>query len=151
MVRGLDHFREHFVGYSDRYELIGGTAATVTMEEAGLAFRATKDLDILLVVEALDTAFGERMWQFVNQSGYEIWQASSGHPRLYRLEKPTDAAHPHMSCSRGGSTIWRWATVRNFGHFGYHAQTVETPPETGLRLIGAQRNCDGDSVLIEAR
>lgn len=95
MVRGLDHLREHFVGYSDRYVLIGGTAATVTMEEAGLAFRATKDLDILLVVEALDTAFGERMWQFVNQGGYEIRQASSGHPRLYRFEKPTNAAYPH--------------------------------------------------------
>lgn len=96
MVRGLDRFREHFAGYSDRYVLIGGTAATVTMEDAGLAFRATKDLDILLVVEALDTAFGERMWQFVKQGGYEIRQASSGHPRLYRFEKPTDAAYPHM-------------------------------------------------------
>lgn len=96
MVRGLDRFREHFAGYSDRYVLIGGTAATVTMEEAGLAFRATKDLDILLVVEALDAAFGERMWQFVKQGGYEIRQASKGHPRLYRFEKPTDAAYPHM-------------------------------------------------------
>lgn len=96
MVRGLDRFREHFAGYSDRYVLIGGTAATVTMEEAGLAFRATKDLDILLVVEALDAAFGERMWQFVKQGGYEIRQASDGHPRLYRFEKPTDVAYPHM-------------------------------------------------------
>lgn len=96
MVRGLDRFREHFAGYGDRYVLIGGTAATVTMEEAGLAFRATRDLDILLVVEALDAAFGKRMWQFVKQGGYEIRQASEGHPRLYRFEKPTDAAYPHM-------------------------------------------------------
>ena len=96
MVKGLDRFREHFAGFSDRYVLIGGTAATVTMEEAGLEFRGTKDLDILLVVEALDAAFGERMWQFVNQGGYEIRQASNGHPRFYRFEKPTDAAYPHM-------------------------------------------------------
>lgn len=96
MVTGLDRFREHFAGYSDRYVLIGGTAATVTMEEAGLAFRATKDLDILLVVEALDATFGERVWQFVKQGGYAIRQASTGHPRFYRFEKPADDAYPHV-------------------------------------------------------
>lgn len=96
MVRGLDRFREHFAGFSDRYVLIGGTAATLTMEEAGLAFRATKDLDLLLVVEALDAAFGERMWQFVQQGGYAVRQASNGSPRLYRFEKPADASYPHM-------------------------------------------------------
>ena len=96
MVKGLDRFREHFAGFSDRYVLIGGTAATVTMEEAGLEFRGTKDLDILLVVEALDAAFGEWMWQFVKQGGYEIRQASNGHPRFYRFEKPASAAYPHM-------------------------------------------------------
>lgn len=96
MVRGLDRFREHFAGFNDRYVLIGGTAATMTMEEAGLEFRGTKDLDILLVVEALDAAFGERMWQFVKQGGYEIRQASNGNPRFYRFEKPADATYPHM-------------------------------------------------------
>lgn len=96
MVKGLERFRGHFAGYSDRYVLIGGTAATLTMENAGLSFRATKDLDILLVVEALDSAFGERMWQFVNQGGYELRHSSSGHPKLYRFEKPSEADYPYM-------------------------------------------------------
>jgi hypothetical protein len=39
--------------YGDQYVLIGGTAATLAMEEAGLEFRATKDLDIVLYIEAL--------------------------------------------------------------------------------------------------
>ncbi|CAN7533382.1 hypothetical protein LJR084_003849 [Variovorax sp. LjRoot84] len=47
MVRGLDVFKEWFAAYADQYVLIGGTAATLTMEGAGLAFRATKDLDIV--------------------------------------------------------------------------------------------------------
>jgi hypothetical protein len=47
-------------------------------------------------VEALDAAFGDRMWQFVKQGGYEIRQTSNGHPRFYRFEKPTDVAYPHM-------------------------------------------------------
>lgn len=48
MVRGLDLFRETFAAYADQYLLIGGTAASLTMEDAGLQFRATKDLDIVL-------------------------------------------------------------------------------------------------------
>ena len=45
MVRGLDIFRTWFADHADQYILIGGTAATLAMEEAGLEFRATKDLD----------------------------------------------------------------------------------------------------------
>lgn len=52
MVRGLDVFREHLAGHADQYVLIGGTAATLAMEEAGLEFRATKELDIVLHIVA---------------------------------------------------------------------------------------------------
>ncbi|WP_157648474.1 hypothetical protein [Thiobacillus denitrificans] len=45
MVRELDIFQSLFAGYSDQYVLIGGTPASLTMEEVGLAFRATKDLE----------------------------------------------------------------------------------------------------------
>jgi len=48
MVNGLERFRKHFAPYTDQYILIGGTACTVIMQEAGLDFRATKDLDIVL-------------------------------------------------------------------------------------------------------
>lgn len=36
MVRGLDIFRSWFAEYADQYVLIGGTAASLSMEEAGL-------------------------------------------------------------------------------------------------------------------
>lgn len=96
MVRGLDRFREHFTGYEDHYVLIGGTAATLTMEDAGLQFRATKDLDILLVVEVLDNSFCDKMWEFIKAGSYEIRQSSEGHPRLYRFQKPEDDSYPYM-------------------------------------------------------
>ena len=54
MVIGLDRFKEHFAGYADRYVLIGGTASSLSMEELGSEFRATKDLDLVLCVETLD-------------------------------------------------------------------------------------------------
>ena len=97
MVRGLEIFQERFAAYVDQYVLIGGTAAALTMEDAGLAFRATKDLDIVLHVEALTPAFGEAFWRFVEDGGYEIRQASdTGKPTFYRFQKPADARYPAM-------------------------------------------------------
>ena len=97
MVRGLTIFQERFAAYADQYVLIGGTAASLTMEQAGLSFRATKDLDIVLHVEALTPAFGVVFWQFVEDGGYEIRQASdTGKPIFYRFQKPADDRYPAM-------------------------------------------------------
>ncbi len=97
MVRGLDMFREHFADYVDQFVLIGGTAATLAMEEAGLEFRATKDLDIVLHVEALKAGFGEVFWEFVEEGRYEIRQASdTGKPMFYRFQKPANERFPVM-------------------------------------------------------
>jgi hypothetical protein len=97
VVRGIDVFREHFAKHVNQFVLIGGTAATLAMETAGLQFRATKDLDIVLHIEALDPPFGEAFWSFVERGGYEIRQASdTGKPVLYRFQKPRDARFPAM-------------------------------------------------------
>jgi hypothetical protein len=39
------------------------------MADAGLAFRATKDLDIVLHIEALTSEFGVTFWSFVEKGG----------------------------------------------------------------------------------
>ena len=97
MVRGLDVFQNWFAEFADQYVLIGGTAASLTMDAAGLAFRATKDLDIVLHVEALTPAFGEAFWKFIAAGGYEIRQASgTGKPIFYRFQKPADERYPVM-------------------------------------------------------
>ncbi len=97
MVKGLDIFREWFAQYPDQYFLIGGTAASLTMEEAGLEFRATKDLDVVLHVEALTAGFGETFWKFIEAGKYDIRQASDrGRPSFYRFQKPADDRFPVM-------------------------------------------------------
>jgi hypothetical protein len=97
VVRGLDLFRESFSAHSHQYVLIGGTAAMLAMEDAGLAFRATKDLDVVLHIEALDAAFGQTFWQFVEAGKYEIRQVSAtGKPAFYRFQKPADERYPVM-------------------------------------------------------
>lgn len=97
MVKGLDIFRDHFAALADQYVLIGGTAATLAMEDVGLSFRATKDLDIVLHIEALSPKFGDAFWAFIEHGQYEIRQASdSGKPVLYRFRNPRDERFPAM-------------------------------------------------------
>ena len=96
MVKGLDIFRAHFQAYADRYVLIGGTACDIAMTGAGLAFRATKDLDIVLVVEALDADFVRAFWAFVRAGEYQVQEKSTGQKQFYRFQKPTNEQYPFM-------------------------------------------------------
>jgi len=93
MVGGLNKFKEHFGDSAHQYVLIGGTACDLLHTDQGLSFRATKDLDIVLCVEALDKGFFARFWNFVRLGGYQIRQEDSARC-LYRFEKPTDPAFP---------------------------------------------------------
>lgn len=96
MVKGLDIFRQRFRGYSDRYMLIGGAACDLLMGEAGIEFRFTKDLDIVLCIEALDTEFVEVFWAFVRDGGYQVRERSEGDRQFYRFQKPTSEDYPFM-------------------------------------------------------
>jgi len=97
MVTGLDVFQKAFAKYQDQYVLIGGTAAYLTMQEVGLDFRATKDLDLVLHIEVLSKEFGQAVWQFIRDAGYEVLQASStDKPKFYRFTKPSNAQYPAM-------------------------------------------------------
>lgn len=96
MVTGVDRFRDHFAGHEHQYVLIGGAACELIMDEVGLDFRATKDLDIVLIVEALDSAFAERFWAFIEAGDYEIRERSEGDRILYRFQKPKVGDFPAM-------------------------------------------------------
>ncbi|MDN4499563.1 hypothetical protein QYE73_19950 [Pseudomonas mosselii] len=93
-VRGLTLFGQHFSRYRDQYVLIGGVASSLVMDEAGVSFRTTKDLDIVLVIEALDSQFVAAFWAFVHSGGYQIRQASTARPVFYRFQNPTDDTYP---------------------------------------------------------
>lgn len=96
MVTGLERFRDHFREHTHQFALIGGTACDLIMEEAGLTFRATRDLDIVLLVEQLDPSFFAAFWEFVRGGAYRIQQAASGRPRLYRFAEPMETGYPFM-------------------------------------------------------
>ena len=96
MVRGLESFKEWFIGYDRYYTIIGGTACEMLMSEAGGDFRATRDIDMVLLVEALDASFGARLWEYLKSGGYEHRRASAEKPQFYRFSKPASPDYPYM-------------------------------------------------------
>ena len=59
-------------------------------------FRATKDLNIVLCAEALDSAFIARFWEFVKAGGYQNQQKSTGGKQFYRFDKPVTEGFPFI-------------------------------------------------------
>ncbi len=96
MVAGIDSFREWFKGCEGQYAIIGGTACDILMTEVGLDFRATKDIDLVLIVEAVDVNFGKKFWEYVKQAGYEHRNRSSGVSQFYRFSHPSSNKYPSM-------------------------------------------------------
>ena len=96
MILGIERFREWFRGYEDHYAIIGGTACDLLMTEEGLDFRGTKDIDLVLIVEAINPEFGRRFWEFVHSAGYEHRNKSTGQPQFYRFSHPAEAGYPFM-------------------------------------------------------
>lgn len=96
MVRGLHIFRDHFSAFQEHYVLIGGAAVDVLLSEVGLPARATKDLDVVLLVEAVDGEFGEVFWDFIEKGGYSNCSKSTGEVCFYRFHSPSDQTYPMM-------------------------------------------------------
>ncbi len=94
MVRGITVFKQYFEEYPDNYVIIGGTACDILMEEAGFIARATKDIDLILIVEALNAAFVEKFWEFIKDGKYERQEKSTDERNYYRFMKPKTKEFP---------------------------------------------------------
>jgi hypothetical protein len=88
MVRGLEIFRQHFKDFTDNYVIIGGTACDIIIDNIGLTPRATKDIDIILIIEALSPEFVTHFWEFVKQGDYDVREKSEEDRKYYRFQKP---------------------------------------------------------------
>lgn len=96
MVTGINSFRERFKDMDDQYTIIGGTACDLLMSEIGEDFRATKDLDIVLIIESITAEFGRRFWQYIVDAGYKHKNKSTGEPQFYRFSHPASSEYPFM-------------------------------------------------------
>lgn len=96
MVTGIDSFKEWFEEFEGQYVIIGGTACDILMTEEGMDFRATKDIDLVLIVEAISADFGRTFWEYVKAAGYQHCNKSSGVPQFYRFSHPVSKQFPAM-------------------------------------------------------
>lgn len=96
MVKGLDTFRKYFEEYEEQYVLIGGAACDIVFESNDTVFRATRDLDMVLIVEALTPEFGEKFWDFIQDGKYRNKATNGEKPQFYRFDKPEDDSFPKM-------------------------------------------------------
>ncbi len=96
MVRGVEIFKERFGRYQGQYAFIGGTACDIILGKLGVDFRATKDLDMVLLIEAVDDAFINEFIAFVEDGGYQHINKGTDENQFYRFEKPQNSAFPHM-------------------------------------------------------
>ena len=96
MVNGFTKFKERFQGFENQYVIIGGTACDLIMENEELPFRATKDVDIVLIVESITAEFGRQFWEYVKEAGYEHLNKSTGNAQFYRFPSPKSKEYPYM-------------------------------------------------------
>jgi hypothetical protein len=80
MVVGMESFIQKFRDYSDCYTIIGGAACDILMTEADTDFRATKDIDMILIMEAGQQDVGKEFWEYILEgSVYAFAKDAEGH------------------------------------------------------------------------
>lgn len=94
MVKGLNIFGYYFADFQDQYVIIGGAACDIHIKTAELTPRATKDIDMILIVEALSAEFVERFWDFIADGRYERNENGEGERKYYRFVKPANDEFP---------------------------------------------------------
>lgn len=96
MVTGMDTFRRHFSGFEDSFVVIGGAACDAWFTRFSGQFRATKDIDIILVLEARHPGFFARFWDFIRAGAYAVGQRGDGRCTLFRFLNPATIDYPRM-------------------------------------------------------
>ncbi len=88
MVVGIDSFIEKFKDYEDCYTIIGGAACDILMTEADIDFRATKDIDMIVIMEARYKEFTKILWDYILEGGYRFGWKNSDEVHFYRFTEP---------------------------------------------------------------
>lgn len=97
-MKGIDKIQEYLGEFKSNYVIIGGTAANLNLELRGQRGRVTKDIDMIVVCEAINSDYVERFWQFIKSGGYKLWQVKAdngeSHSCFYRFINPANENYP---------------------------------------------------------
>ena len=89
-VIGIEEFARRFAGYEDCYTIIGGAACEILMSQTPIDFRATKDIDMIILFEDKFQEFAQVFWDYIKEGGYTFGWKSSEEPHFYRFTDPKD-------------------------------------------------------------
>ena len=95
MVNGIESFVQKFSKYTDCYTIIGGAACDILMTEADTEFRATRDIDMILIMEARYREFVKVFWEYILEGGYRFGWKNSDTVHFFRFTEPK-AGYPYM-------------------------------------------------------
>lgn len=87
-VRGIERFADAMSGCKGGYVLIGGGACSVLFDNEGDSFRATEDLDVVVIVDGEGVEFATALWAFIKAAGYETGKVGDGKCTYYRFCLP---------------------------------------------------------------
>jgi len=94
MVTGLNIIKEYFKGYDDQYIIIGGTACEIRLEGQGIPFRATRDIDLIFVIEVMKNEFLNQFWKLINDGRYSEKQYNPSERKIFRFQNPQADGFP---------------------------------------------------------
>lgn len=92
---GFDHFCSYMLGFEDQFVIIGGSAASVLMEEQELEFRPTKDIDLVILTNT-SGELNSRISDYVKAGAYSVKEATEGSPKYYRFSSPVGGEYPKV-------------------------------------------------------
>jgi hypothetical protein len=95
LPRGLEHFTEYFKDHENDYVIIGGGAAAAYLEDEGLEFRATQDIDMVLFTSN-SKELNAKITDYIYLGEYELNERTEGTPRYYRFTKPQKDEFPKI-------------------------------------------------------
>ena len=95
LPRGLEHFTDYFKDHEDDYVIIGGGAAAAYLEDEGLEFRATQDIDMVLFTNN-SKELNAKITEYISLGEYEKNERTEGTPRYYRFTKPNKEEFPKI-------------------------------------------------------
>lgn len=96
MIPGFARFEEAFRNDAGFYVVIGGAARELIYADTGAwQSTATKDLDVVLIAEAIDANFVSKFMRFVKTAGY-THVTKTGDCQLYRFTAPEDLSYPQQ-------------------------------------------------------
>ncbi|MEI6079878.1 MAG: hypothetical protein WCQ53_04500 [bacterium] len=94
-IKELDHFSSYFKDEQDLFVIIGGTACSITMSDAGYTFRSTKDIDIVIIAHP-SYRFTNKLKTYIEAGGYQISLGKNGKTGFYRFLNPKKNGYPQQ-------------------------------------------------------